>query len=81
LDNGGVFTFLQSPGSTFTQVLGLNNDDEIVGFYTDAGGNNHGFLYNIARATDQALLLLGTGLLGLGGIRRGIAKPRNSATK
>jgi probable HAF family extracellular repeat protein len=53
LDNGGVFTFLQFPGSTFTQALGLNNDGEIVGFFTDAAGNNHGFLYNIAAGTYQ----------------------------
>ena len=30
-------------GSTFTQALGINNLGEIVGFYTDAGGVQHGY--------------------------------------
>jgi probable HAF family extracellular repeat protein len=53
LDNAGGFTFLQFPGSVFTQALGLNNDGEIVGCFRDATGNTHGFLYNIAAATYQ----------------------------
>jgi len=47
LDKGGVFTFLQFPGSVFTQALGLNNSGQVVGTFTDAGGNVHGFIYNI----------------------------------
>jgi hypothetical protein len=41
LDIGGAYTFLEYPGSSFTQALGLNNDGQIVGTYIDAGGNTH----------------------------------------
>jgi len=30
------------------QLLGVNDNDVAVGFYTDANGNNHGYEYNIA---------------------------------
>ena len=30
------------------QLLGVNDSDVAVGFYTDANGNNHGYEYNIA---------------------------------
>ena len=36
---------LQFLGSTFTQALGVNNRGEVVGSYTDANGNMHGFRY------------------------------------
>jgi probable HAF family extracellular repeat protein len=36
---------LQFPGSSFTQALGVNNHDEVVGSYTDANGTMHGFRY------------------------------------
>jgi hypothetical protein len=29
------------------QLLGVNDEDVAVGFYTDANGNNHGYEYNI----------------------------------
>ena len=29
------------------QLLGVNNDGTAVGFYTDAAGNNHGYIYSI----------------------------------
>jgi hypothetical protein len=32
------------------QLLGLNNSDVAVGFYTDSQGNNHGYEYNIRTA-------------------------------
>ena len=48
LDKGGIFTFLQFPGSSFTFALGLNNDREVVGLFLDGAGNTHGFVYNIA---------------------------------
>ncbi|MGO9976254.1 MAG: hypothetical protein ACLP01_26305 [Solirubrobacteraceae bacterium] len=37
------------------QLLGVNDSDIAVGFYTDASGNNHGYAYNIH--TDQARAL------------------------
>jgi probable HAF family extracellular repeat protein len=37
-----------SPGAlTVDQLLGVNDNDVAVGFYTDAQGNNHGYEYNI----------------------------------
>lgn len=40
-----VFTTVDYPGATFTDVRGLNNDGAIVG-YANAGGSNFGFLYS-----------------------------------
>jgi uncharacterized membrane protein len=51
LDKSGVFTFLQFPGSVFTQALGIDNTGQVVGSYVDAAGNTHGFIYNIATNT------------------------------
>ncbi|HET6180577.1 MAG TPA: hypothetical protein VFE61_26905 [Candidatus Sulfotelmatobacter sp.] len=42
----GSLTQLDYPDSTGTQALGLNNNGIVVGFYTDAAGNTHGFTYN-----------------------------------
>ena len=36
---GGKLTVINFPGSTFTQALGINERDEIVGVYNDAMGN------------------------------------------
>lgn len=52
-DVGGTFTNVNNPntpaaGTTFNQLLGVNNGNTAVGFYTDAAGNNHGYTYNIA---------------------------------
>ena len=51
-DNGVSFHEITVPGVTFstppvTQLLGVNNFNQAVGFYTDAAGNNHGFIYSI----------------------------------
>ena len=43
LFSNGVYTRIQFPGSTFTEPLAVNNNGEIVGTYTDADGNMHGF--------------------------------------
>lgn len=42
----GVNHGFEFPGSTFTQFLGINNSDLIVGVYQDSAGNNHGFTFN-----------------------------------
>ena len=51
-DVGGVFTNVNDPNTpagavTFNQLLGVNDSNTAVGFYTDANGNNHGYTYNI----------------------------------
>jgi hypothetical protein len=52
LDNGRTFHHFAVPhaslGSTpVTQLLGVNDHNKVVGFYTDANGNNHGFSYTL----------------------------------
>ena len=51
-DNGRKFHQITVPSVTFgsppvTQLLGVNDSDKAVGFYNDANGNSHGFVYNI----------------------------------
>jgi len=52
-DIGGVFTTIDPTGSTFTQLLGLNDNGLAVGDYIDAGGVMHGLLYNLSNNTFQ----------------------------
>jgi probable HAF family extracellular repeat protein len=42
----GKLTQLNYPGATFTQALGINNSNEVVGQYMAANGDLHGFLYS-----------------------------------
>jgi len=42
----GKLTILKAPGSTFTQALGVNDKDEVVGTFNDANGVAHGFLWH-----------------------------------
>jgi probable HAF family extracellular repeat protein len=44
--NAGKLTALSFPGATVTEALGLNNLGQVVGFYNDAAGNPHGFIYS-----------------------------------
>ena len=58
-DVGGVFTNVNNPNTptgtlTFNQLLGVNNSNTAVGFYTDGAGNNHGYTYNIGSKTFSA---------------------------
>jgi hypothetical protein len=51
-DNGRHFHEITVPNVSFgtppvTQLLGVNDLGKAVGFYTDANGNNHGFVYKI----------------------------------
>jgi hypothetical protein len=59
---GGTFTNVNNPATppaqlpppttpVFNQLLGVNNSDIAVGFYTDATGVTHGYTYNIAAKT------------------------------
>jgi hypothetical protein len=53
-DNGVSFHKITVPHVTFstppvTQLLGVNNFNQAVGFYNDASGNSHGFVYSIKR--------------------------------
>ncbi len=43
LDLGGTISTIDPFGSTNTAALGIANSDEIVGFYTDANGVQHGY--------------------------------------
>jgi len=44
VENGGVYTIIGPPGSTYAFVDGVNDLGQIVGGYTDSGGISHGFL-------------------------------------
>jgi probable HAF family extracellular repeat protein len=39
-----AFTTIDFPGATLTNAQGINDQGEIVGFYTDSAGRTHGFL-------------------------------------
>lgn len=55
LDVRGHFTDVVDPhargaaagGATIEQLLGVNDENQAVGFWTDATGNNHGFRYDL----------------------------------
>lgn len=87
--NTGAYRFLDDPAERFndgvevTQITGINNQNEIAGFYSDASGIFHGFVAcpngascsgsNAATPEPGSLLLasLGLGALCLGCFRRG----------
>jgi hypothetical protein len=59
VDVGGTFTNVNNPGTAttspvFNQLLGVNDSNIAVGFYTDAAGVTHGYTYNIAAHTFSA---------------------------
>jgi uncharacterized membrane protein len=46
-ETGGVFEVLTIPGAVGgAQATGINNSQQVVGFYIDAAGVNHGFWLN-----------------------------------
>ena len=58
-DVGGTFTNVNNPNTAtttpvFNQLLGVNNSNIAVGFYTDAAGVTHGYTYNIGTMTFSA---------------------------
>ena len=40
-----MFTPINFPLATSTTAFGINDTGEIAGYYTDAAGNTHGFVY------------------------------------
>jgi hypothetical protein len=40
-----VFTPINFPLATSTTTFGISDTGEIAGFYTDAAGNTHGFIF------------------------------------
>jgi hypothetical protein len=50
------------------QLLGVNDSDVAVGFYTDAKGNNHGYAYSITRHWFHTVRMGGTTSLTATGI-------------
>jgi hypothetical protein len=42
-----VTTTFSVPGVATTQLLGLNNKYELVGYYIDAAGNFHGMIITV----------------------------------
>ena len=55
VEHDGIFTNVVDPlgvkaaagGLTVEQLLGVNDQDKAVGFWTDGNGNNHGFTYDV----------------------------------
>src|SRR4029077_2711816 len=47
LYSNGTYTTLDDPLGTTTEALGINDAGQIVGFYTDSGLREHGFLLTI----------------------------------
>ncbi|HMD64467.1 MAG TPA: PEP-CTERM sorting domain-containing protein [Stellaceae bacterium] len=59
VDIGNTFTPVNNPntpatGITVNQLLGVNDSNVAVGFYTDAAGVTHGYTYTIATKTFSA---------------------------
>lgn len=55
VDQGGTFTKVNNPatgsGPAINQLLGVNDKNIAVGFYTDTAGATHGYTYDIAAKT------------------------------
>src|SRR5260370_11450320 len=66
---GGRFHTVNNPNTNGTppvnQLLGVNDSDIAVGFYTDAQGNNHGYTYDIGDQRFAAVTVPGNPGLSL----------------
>ncbi|MBV9250382.1 MAG: hypothetical protein JO227_14200 [Acetobacteraceae bacterium] len=67
VENDGRFVNVVDPNApkpaagtpSVEQLLGVNDHDKAVGFYTDASGNNHGFTYDIKSGSFDAVNVAG----------------------
>ena len=81
LVSGGKTTIIAYPGGTHTTVHVINDAKVLVGAYTDASGNRHGFTYDAATGTYSSPIdapkAAVTGLLGISktGVISGYATP------
>jgi hypothetical protein len=62
--SGGRFHLVNFPTGNnasppVNQLLGVNNSDVAVGFYTDSKGNNHGYTYSITRHRFRSIYVRG----------------------
>jgi hypothetical protein len=62
VDQSGTFTQVNNPstpatGPTTNQLLGVNDNGMAAGFYLDASGNSHGYLYDIGTQSFTAISL------------------------
>jgi hypothetical protein len=74
--NTQTYTFLDDPnaadnnGVEITQITGINDSDEIAGFYVDSSGVQRGFYANAATPEPASLVLFGLGLAVLASAKR-----------
>jgi probable HAF family extracellular repeat protein len=68
VDQSGVFTQINVPGSIYTYVTGVNNSGEITGWYLDPKDQMHSYVATPTSAPEPAsFVMLALGCAGLGG--------------